>query len=74
MQGMAQQLILDRRVGSDMVPDGWFIWAAGNRSLIVLDHFLAQLSFLQHLPDASGGIVGNVLGISKLEMPVRRLS
>ena len=25
MQGMAQQLILDRRVGSYMVPDGWFI-------------------------------------------------
>ncbi len=32
MQGMAQQLILDRRVGSYVVPDGWFIWAAGNRS------------------------------------------
>jgi len=31
MQGMAQQLILDRRVGSYVVPDGWFIWAAGNR-------------------------------------------
>jgi MoxR-like ATPase len=31
MQGMAQQLILDRRVGSYMVPEGWFIWAAGNR-------------------------------------------
>jgi MoxR-like ATPase len=31
MQGMAQQLILDRRVGSYSVPDGWFIWAAGNR-------------------------------------------
>ncbi len=31
MQGMAQQLILDRRVGSYLVPDGWFIWAAGNR-------------------------------------------
>lgn len=31
MQGMAQQLILDRRVGSYGVPDGWFIWAAGNR-------------------------------------------
>jgi len=28
---MAQQLILDRRVGSYVVPDGWFIWAAGNR-------------------------------------------
>lgn len=32
MQGMAQQLILDRRVGSYTVPAGWFIWAAGNRS------------------------------------------
>jgi hypothetical protein len=31
MQGMAQQLILDRRVGSYSVPDNWFIWAAGNR-------------------------------------------
>jgi MoxR-like ATPase len=31
MQGMAQQLILDRRVGSYTLPDGWFVWAAGNR-------------------------------------------
>lgn len=31
MQGIAQQLILDRRVGGYRVPDGWFIWAAGNR-------------------------------------------
>ncbi len=31
LQGIAQQLILDRRVGSYRVPDGWFIWAAGNR-------------------------------------------
>lgn len=31
MQGMAQQLILDRKVGSYKMPDGWFIWAAGNR-------------------------------------------
>ena len=31
MQGVAQQLILDRRVGSYVVPDGWLIWAAGNR-------------------------------------------
>jgi AAA domain (dynein-related subfamily) len=31
MQGMAQQLILDRRVGSYTVPDDWFVWAAGNR-------------------------------------------
>jgi MoxR-like ATPase len=31
MQGMAQQLILDRRVGSYTLPDNWFVWAAGNR-------------------------------------------
>ncbi len=31
MQGIAQQLILDRRVGSYALPDGWFVWAAGNR-------------------------------------------
>lgn len=31
IQGIAQQLILDRRVGSYTVPDDWFIWAAGNR-------------------------------------------
>jgi hypothetical protein len=31
MQGIAQQLILDRKVGSYVVPDGWFVWAAGNR-------------------------------------------
>lgn len=31
MQGMAQQLILDRRVGSYVVPHRWFVWAAGNR-------------------------------------------
>jgi len=31
MQGMAQQLILDRRVGNYTVPNEWFIWAAGNR-------------------------------------------
>jgi MoxR-like ATPase len=31
LQGIAQQLILDRRVGSYEVPEGWFIWAAGNR-------------------------------------------
>lgn len=31
MQGVAQQLILDRRVGGYSVPDGWFIWSAGNR-------------------------------------------
>lgn len=31
IQGIAQQLILDRRVGSYRVPEGWFIWAAGNR-------------------------------------------
>jgi len=31
MQGIAQQLVLDRKVGSYVVPDGWFVWAAGNR-------------------------------------------
>lgn len=31
MQGVAQQLILDRRIGSYRVPAGWLIWAAGNR-------------------------------------------
>ena len=31
MQGMAQQLILDRKVGSYVLPDDWFVWAAGNR-------------------------------------------
>lgn len=31
MQGIAQQLILDRRVGSYEVPEGWYVWAAGNR-------------------------------------------
>jgi MoxR-like ATPase len=31
LQGIAQQLVLDRRVGAYTVPDGWFIWAAGNR-------------------------------------------
>jgi MoxR-like ATPase len=31
MQGIAQQLILDREVGSYTLPDGWFVWAAGNR-------------------------------------------
>ena len=31
MQGVAQQLILDRKVGSSVLPEGWFVWAAGNR-------------------------------------------
>ncbi|BAY81255.1 hypothetical protein NIES267_07310 [Calothrix parasitica NIES-267] len=31
MQGVAQQLILDRKVGSYIVPSDWFVWAAGNR-------------------------------------------
>ncbi len=31
MQGIAQQLILDRKIGSYKVPAAWFIWAAGNR-------------------------------------------
>jgi MoxR-like ATPase len=29
MQGVAQQLILDRKVGSYVLPDGWMVWAAG---------------------------------------------
>jgi hypothetical protein len=32
MMGIAQQLILDRQVGDYTVPDGWFIFAAGNRA------------------------------------------
>lgn len=31
MQGVAQQLILDRCVGAYKVPQGWYIWSAGNR-------------------------------------------
>jgi hypothetical protein len=31
LQGVSQQLILDRAVGSYTLPDGWFVWAAGNR-------------------------------------------
>lgn len=31
LQGVAQQLVLDRQVGSYQVPPGWFIWSAGNR-------------------------------------------
>lgn len=31
VQGIAQQLVLDRQMGDYVVPDGWFIWAAGNR-------------------------------------------
>lgn len=31
VQGIAQQLILDRCVGSYTLPDSWFVWAAGNR-------------------------------------------
>ena len=31
IQGIAQQLILDRQVGSYKVPDNWYIWSAGNR-------------------------------------------
>ncbi|MGB2058769.1 MAG: ATP-binding protein [Alcanivorax sp.] len=33
MQGVAQQLILDRRVGNYQLPENWFIWAAGNRKV-----------------------------------------
>lgn len=32
LQGVAQQLILDRRVGDYVLPDGWYTWAAGNRA------------------------------------------
>ena len=28
---LLNNLILDRKVGSYKVPDGWFIWSAGNR-------------------------------------------
>ena len=31
MQGVSQQLILDRKVGNYKVPEDWLIWAAGNR-------------------------------------------
>jgi MoxR-like ATPase len=31
VQGIAQQLILNRKVGSYEVPAEWFVWAAGNR-------------------------------------------
>jgi MoxR-like ATPase len=31
IQGIAQQLILNRKVGNYTVPDDWFVWAAGNR-------------------------------------------
>lgn len=31
MQGVTQQLILDRKVGNYRLPDGWSVWAAGNR-------------------------------------------
>ena len=31
LQGVAQQLVLDRRVGSYALPEGWLVWAAGNR-------------------------------------------
>lgn len=31
VQGIAQQLILDRKVGNYKVPNGWFVWGAGNR-------------------------------------------
>lgn len=32
MQGIAQQLVLDREVGSYKLPEGWHVWAAGNRA------------------------------------------
>ena len=31
IQGIAQQLILNRKVGNYEVPNDWFVWAAGNR-------------------------------------------
>ncbi len=31
VQGIAQQLVLDRCVGNYELPEGWFVWAAGNR-------------------------------------------
>lgn len=31
LQGVAQQLILDRQVGSYHLPEDWLVWAAGNR-------------------------------------------
>jgi hypothetical protein len=31
IQGIAQQLVLDRRVGNLELPQGWHVWAAGNR-------------------------------------------
>jgi hypothetical protein len=31
LQGIAQQLVLDRRVGNYEIPEGWLVWAAGNR-------------------------------------------
>lgn len=31
MQAIAQQLLLDRKVGDYSLPEKWFIWAAGNR-------------------------------------------
>ena len=34
IQGIAQQLVLDRKVGSYTLPEGWHVWAAGNRSQI----------------------------------------
>ncbi|MBL63432.1 MAG: ATPase [Opitutae bacterium] len=31
VQGIAQQLVLDRKVGNYELPTGWHVWAAGNR-------------------------------------------
>ncbi len=31
VQGLAQQLLLDRCVGEHKLGDGWFVWGAGNR-------------------------------------------
>ena len=43
VQGIAQQLILDRKVGSYKVPDGWFIWSAGIGKKISLQSLTCQL-------------------------------
>lgn len=32
LQGVAQQLVLDRQAGDYQLPDSWMVWAAGNHS------------------------------------------
>ena len=51
VQGIAQQLILDRKVGSYQVPDGWFIWSAGNRKedkAGIRKPFITNVAWLKH--------------------------